>query len=122
MLLDPTVESGSDRAAFCYHVRTCAYMATPLSLGKTLQPVLLLSDETRAYLLILLAKHKKGLCVQDLALKVGVSHSAMCHQLAKLERLKIVAGTRKGQSVIYALTKNPTVKHMTSILKVVRAL
>ncbi len=97
-------------------------MAIPLSLKKQLQPAILISDETRSYVLILLAKNKKGLCVQDLATKVGVSHSAMCHQLAKLERLKIVAGTREGQSVIYTLTKAPLAVQIISLLKALRTL
>ncbi|MBP9669127.1 MAG: winged helix-turn-helix transcriptional regulator [Candidatus Pacebacteria bacterium] len=97
-------------------------MAIPLSLKKLLQPAILISDETRAYVLIILAKNKKGLCVQDLATKVGVSHSAMCHQLAKLERLKMVSGTRDGQSVIYSLTKAPQTAQVVSLLKALRAL
>lgn len=63
-------------------------------------------DETRLKILHLLKSHGK-LSGGDLAQTLGVTHSAVSHQLALLERFDFVVSERHGKAVHYALnTKN----------------
>lgn len=58
------------------------------------------ADPTRVKILLLLNKHNK-LCVSDLANIVGVSISAISHQLDLLERSRLVSSIRMGRIVCY---------------------
>ena len=60
----------------------------------------LISDPTRVKILLLLSKHKE-LCVTDLANVLGISISAVSHQLSKLERLRMVTSVKDGKTVCY---------------------
>lgn len=60
-----------------------------------------LADPTRAH--ILYALRKGRLCVRDLAIIVGVSQSAVSHQMSFLRRRRLVRGERSGTSIYYSL-------------------
>ena len=60
-----------------------------------------LADPTRARILYALLQHP--LCVHDLALLVGVSDSAVSHQLRSLRDRRIVSSHRDGKIIRYAL-------------------
>ena len=60
-----------------------------------------LADPTRAR--ILYALTQGPLCVRDLALLVGVSESAISHQLRFLRERRLVKPDRRGNVIAYAL-------------------
>lgn len=61
----------------------------------------MLGDPTRVRLLDALARRE--LCVCDLAALVGLSESAVSHQLRLLRSLRLVRARRTGRRVFYAL-------------------
>lgn len=67
-------------------------------------------DSTR--IKILYALHDQELCVQDIAAAVGLSQSAVSHQLRVLKDSKLVRFRRDGKTVYYALDDD----HVRSIL------
>ena len=71
----------------------------------------LFGDPTRAKLLHALALHE--LCVCDLAALLGVSKSAVSHQLKMLRLANLVKFRREGQVVYYSLAD----AHVRSILE-----
>lgn len=60
-----------------------------------------LSDPTR--LRIISALGEGELCVFDIAAALGMSHSAISHQLRTLRNLRLVKNRREGRMVYYAL-------------------
>lgn len=60
-----------------------------------------LADPTRVRILYALAK--RSLCVRDLALVVGVSESAVSHQLRLLKGRRLVKPRREGSTIYYSL-------------------
>lgn len=60
-----------------------------------------LSDPTRVRIVSLLAEAE--LCVCDLAASLGMSQSAVSHQLRTLRDLRLVHWRREGRKVFYAL-------------------
>ena len=64
----------------------------------------LFSDPTRLKILLMLKQTKK-VCVSDLAQILGVTISAISHQLSKLEKMGLVKGCKKGKIVCYCLNK-----------------
>ncbi|UCE74072.1 MAG: winged helix-turn-helix transcriptional regulator [Methanomassiliicoccales archaeon] len=60
-----------------------------------------LGDPTR--IKIIYALSKKRLCVCDLSATLGMSQSAVSHQLRILRNLKLVKFEKKGKSVYYSL-------------------
>ena len=62
----------------------------------------MLGDETR--LRILMALQESPLCVTYICERVGMSQSAVSHQLALLRRTDLVRVTRKGKQVVYSLS------------------
>ena len=63
-----------------------------------------LADATR--LKILYALVKSEVCVRDLAILVGVSESAISHQLRILRDRRLVTQRRKGNVIYYSLNDN----------------
>ncbi|MFG3259180.1 ArsR/SmtB family transcription factor [Streptomyces sp. NPDC048172] len=54
--------------------------------------------------LLILARLREGPCpATELATAVGMEQSACSHQLRHLRDLGLIAGTRQGRSVVYAL-------------------
>ena len=62
----------------------------------------MMGDETRLHILTVL--HESPLCVTHICERVGMSQSAVSHQLALLRRADLVRVTRKGKQVVYALS------------------
>lgn len=60
-----------------------------------------LSDPTRIRILALLAKEE--LCVTCIASALGMTHSAISHQLRLLRAAGLVKYTKEGKEVIYSL-------------------
>ncbi len=77
----------------------------------------LLADPSRFKILELLQDSKGKLCVGDIAEKTKNSHSAVSHQLAKLENAGIVRPTRKGQQICYVLQENEETEILLKIMK-----
>ena len=73
-----------------------------------------LGDPTR--LRILHALGTSELCVCDLAPVVGISASAVSHQLAILRRMRLVRFRRQGKRVYYSLDD----EHIEDLLRVAR--
>ena len=61
----------------------------------------LLGDTTRVRILDALSRSE--LCVQDLAALVGISESAVSHQLRLLRGLRVVRPRRDGRNIYYTL-------------------
>lgn len=62
-----------------------------------------LADATRARILHALSLADTGLCVCDLAVLLGISQSALSHQLRLLRDRDVVARTKRGRMVYYRL-------------------
>lgn len=77
----------------------------------------LISDPSRYKILELLLSSQGKLCVGDIAEKSESSHSAISHQLAKLENGRIVKPVRKGQQICYVLQDNEETKIVLKIMK-----
>ncbi len=60
-----------------------------------------LGDPTRVRILDALARHE--LCVCDIATLVGLTESAVSHQLRLLRHMRLVRARREGRMVYYAL-------------------
>ncbi len=61
---------------------------------------------------ILWALDREEMCVCDLALFVGVSESAVSHQLRQLRQLQLVSNRREGPVLYYRLNDN----HVSSLI------
>ncbi|MBQ3000011.1 MAG: winged helix-turn-helix transcriptional regulator [Clostridia bacterium] len=62
----------------------------------------ILGDKTR--LRILMELLSGSLCVMHISERVGMSQSATSHQLAILRRADLVRVTRKGKTLVYAIS------------------
>ena len=62
-----------------------------------------LADATRARILHALSLADTELCVCDLAVLLGISQSALSHQLRLLRDRNVVARTKRGRMVYYRL-------------------
>lgn len=69
------------------------------------------ADSTR--IKILYALSKAEMCVCDIAEILGVSQSAVSHQLRMLKQMKLVKFRREGKSIFYSLSD----EHIKDILK-----
>ena len=69
-----------------------------------------LSDPTRVRILGALLETERN--VQEIADLVGMSHSAVSHQLRSLRQMRIVRAQKRGRQVYYALDDS----HVTDLL------
>lgn len=69
------------------------------------------SDKTRLRILSALAIHE--LCVCDIADLLGMTQSAISHQLRFLKQARLVANRKEGKTVYYTLCDN----HIKTILR-----
>ena len=69
----------------------------------------ILNDKSR--LKILEAIKDESLCVCDLAYLLGVSKSAISHQMKMLKKLDFVSSNKKGKMVYYSL-KDHNIRHL----------
>ena len=67
-----------------------------------------LGDETRIRIIDVLARTE--LCVQDLAGMLGMTQSAVSHQLRLLRSMRLVRTRRDGRQIFYALDDDHIVK------------
>ncbi|MFF8592901.1 ArsR/SmtB family transcription factor [Streptomyces sp. NPDC015220] len=88
-------------------VRTRLDAASAARVATTLQAL-----ATPSRLLILARLREGPLPATELAAEVGMEQSACSHQLRLLRDLGLVAGTRQGRSVVYALYDN----HVAALL------
>ena len=70
-----------------------------------------LGDPTRVRILDALSRSE--LCVGDLALRLGVTESAVSHQLRLLRNTRIVRARREGRMIFYALDD----KHVLALFR-----
>ncbi|HEX9614142.1 MAG TPA: metalloregulator ArsR/SmtB family transcription factor [Bacteroidota bacterium] len=73
-----------------------------------------LSDPTR--LRIVLALLRTELCVLDIALLLGISESAVSHQMRLLKTLRLVKHRREGKMVFYSLDD----EHIEDLIRIAR--
>ncbi len=90
---------------YCEHAQSIAYvrgaMASEKDLGLLAKLFKVLGDRTRARILDALAVSE--LCVCDLTAVLGVSQSAVSHQLRLLRASRLVAYRKEGKNVFYSL-------------------
>ena len=72
------------------------------------------ADSTRIKILYLL--FEEAHCVGDIALDVGVSQSAISHQLKLLKQMKLVRSSRVGKTVYYMLADD----HVKTIINMAK--
>ena len=69
------------------------------------------ADPTRVHILSLLAERE--LCVNDIAAAVGLSQSAISHQLRLLKQMHLIKFRREGKNILYSLADD----HVKTILE-----
>lgn len=79
----------------------------------------LAASPTRALILSTLAQKSK-VPVGDIAEALGMTHSAVSHQLGLLSRSKIVVFEKHGRSVYYSMAKTPEAKALGKFLASLR--
>ena len=84
----------------------------PREVGALAQIFKALADETR--LKILWALEKREMCVCDLAAMLGLTESAVSHQLRLLRNLQLVSNRRDGVVLYYRLSDN----HVSQLIKI----
>jgi DNA-binding transcriptional ArsR family regulator len=89
--------------------RVRAALMHPRDVGALAEMFRVLGDPTRVRMLDALAAAE--LCVCDLATLLGVSESAVSHQLRLLRTMRIVRSRREGRMVFYALDD----QHVTAL-------
>lgn len=72
-----------------------------------------LADPTRARIVHALSLSEEQLCVCDLSLLIGISQSALSHQLRLLRDRDVVARTKRGRMVYYRLA-DEHIRHVFS--------
>ncbi len=86
-----------------YHMNTCSYM--PLmpqgDVDGLTEIFRVLGDPTRVRILDVLSRDE--LSVGDIAARLGVTESAVSHQLRLLRNTRIVRSRREGRMIFYAL-------------------
>lgn len=76
----------------------------------------LLADPSRYKIITLLLESRGDICVNDIAVEIEISSSAVSHQLSKLELAGIVSPKRKGQTVCYILKDSDKVSLLKEIV------
>lgn len=89
-------------------------LPTPSETDQSVQIFKAFGDQTRYRILFLLFEHK--LSVNEIANLIGISQSAVSHQLKILRQTNLVIGKREGQSIIYELAD----RHIINIFKQVK--
>ena len=84
----------------------------PGEIGSLAQIFKALADETR--LRILWALEENEMCVCDLAATLGLTESAVSHQLRLLRNLQLVCNRRNGVVLYYRLTDN----HVSQLINI----
>ena len=78
----------------------------------------LVASPTRVLILSTLMKHKE-LPVQDIAEELGMTHSAVSHQLGLLSEARIVAPKKAGRLVCYRIAPGGGAKALVKFLNAI---
>lgn len=70
-----------------------------------------IGDKTRVKILYVLVDGE--LCVQEIAEKLDMTHSAISHQLSKLRKYRLIKSRREGKEMYYSLDD----EHVLEIFK-----
>lgn len=89
-------------------------LPTTIELEKSVQLFKAFGDQTRYKILFLLTE--RSLSVNEIAEIIGISQSAISHQLKLLRQTGLVRGIRSGQKVNYQLSD----RHIMTIFEQVR--
>lgn len=89
-------------------------LPTTIELEKSVQLFKAFGDQTRYKILFLLTE--RSLSVNEIAETIGISQSAISHQLKLLRQTGLVRGIRSGQKVNYQLSD----RHIMTIFEQVR--
>ena len=89
--------------------------ADALPVGRAVRLFGLLGDETRLRLLLTLAEGGEGVPVGGLAQALGLSRTALNHQLQLLRLAGVVTHRSEGQNVFYALAQGPAQSVLMSV-------
>lgn len=89
-------------------------MPSDESIAQAVELFKLLGDSTRARMIFALARVE--LCVCDLSEALGMSESAISHQLRQLRYLRLVNYRREGRQVYYALSDPYLAKLLDDVL------
>ncbi len=104
------------RAPFLLDYRSMAISKTQKSKADTIAEIFsLVSSTTRVMILTTLMK-KKELPVQDIAEELGMTHSAVSHQLGLLSSHDIVSSKKDGRLVYYKVSSSKEAKALTKFL------
>lgn len=79
-----------------------ALLASDISLDKMTKFFKIMGDKTRLSILIELLEG--SLCVMHISERVGMSQSAISHQLAILRKADLVRVKRSGKSIVYSIS------------------
>ena len=74
----------------------------------------MLADPTRVHILAVLSQEEQ--CVGALASRLGISVSAISHQLRYLRQMRLVRRRRQGKRVLYALDD----EHVRNLFRIAR--
>ena len=105
----PSSSSHSHRAAIRTARKSIADLTMIVGLAETFK---VLSDPTR--LKIVLALLRTELCVFDIAALIGISESAVSHQMRLLKTLRLVKHRKEGKMVFYSLDD----EHIEDLIRV----
>ena len=75
----------------------------------------LLASPTRALILAALIRHKTC-SVGALSEEIGMTHSAVSHQLALMQKSKLVDGLKDGRNTHYSVARTPEAKALARFL------
>src|SRR5690242_13857660 len=90
------------------YVRVKARLLEEPLVGALAETFKVLGDTTRVRILDALSRSE--LCVQDVADMLGVTQSAVSHQLRLLRSMRLVGTRREGRQIFYALDDHHIVK------------
>lgn len=108
-----------------YYMSSCSYMQssdlkpsisslTPRTVEALAETFRVLGDPTRVRILDTLSSGE--LCVCDIAAQVGISESAVSHQLRLLRGMRLVRPRRAGRLVYYAIDDQHILELLTQAL------
>ncbi len=89
------------------------YVTDPQVLDNLVSLYKAMGDETRLKIVLALLVHKE-LTTSEIAIKIGVSFSAVSHQLSLLKLKKLVTNRRLDKRSLYRLVDN----HVEQLLKI----
>jgi ArsR family transcriptional regulator len=75
----------------------------------------LVASPTRVSILVVIGKQKE-IAVQDIADSLGMTHSAVSHQLSLLLDAGVVASRKDGRNMYYSISKSAEAKALTRFL------